>query len=449
MARAVLQDPACSAFTTVQIWEEARRRADAATTTTERVLDDLEAFCVTTSGVEHTFSYAQWSHDARRSWLSGSSQEDELKILADCRVPSDWPELCEIARQVWQRCNYGTPRISGPTRAPRRDCGVKKRRAEDLMADDDAAPTTETSFIKKRRRDVSTATADADPDLMATVASAMQSSELPSRSELAAWTASHQKELSFLKTKKFNALVDALLTGEVDPDSLSTPVLRLCVVEALRRDRAAKPLLRRAPRHDGPAPLHQAKVFVEPSVAEAVGGRIVSRALEYNGAVRTENRSQAKFFVVPDAQQMFEDNQRTSCAVGLLGGYCCDIRYLCSGGDDGVCLAYRRFGATRKMVYFSDAFRARFDELTKLVSDCTSGWRVLGTDDFDRMKRVFKGNRCAELLVFVGSPEHKQRSRPDSKFKDVKYCLTERLGRAFVSQTDRRRSKLGYCESQS
>ena len=119
----------------------------------QKILVKLAAFCPSSSGVEQSFSLAQWTLDARRAWLSQGLEGDELKVVCDQRT-SDFQtgreSLLAGAQRIWARC-YGVPRASGPnarasTQAPKRPM----------------QQGTEAAFLKRRRAETAQAAAGDD-----------------------------------------------------------------------------------------------------------------------------------------------------------------------------------------------------------------------------------------------------------------------------------------------
>ncbi len=103
--RSFAEHPQYQGLQRVDLWERAVAAAKSpaeASKNVSKVTDELAAFSLTTSGVEQAFTFAQWSNEARRSWMTSSLEENELKIVADCRDPADWPELLELFKRSGQ-----------------------------------------------------------------------------------------------------------------------------------------------------------------------------------------------------------------------------------------------------------------------------------------------------------------------------------------------------------
>ena len=98
----------------------------------ERVGISVAAFGGSSSGVGQSFSIANWALEGRRSWLSDTLENDELKLIVDKRDAAEEEELFEIAQSIWCRCKFWISRASGPIRsldgagrADRQDRGAK------------------------------------------------------------------------------------------------------------------------------------------------------------------------------------------------------------------------------------------------------------------------------------------------------------------------------------
>ena len=148
------------------IWSKACREWGGAAAL-QKILVKLAAFCPSSSGVEQSFSLAQWTLDARRAWLSQGLEGDELKVVCDQRTSDTNKSLLAGAQRVWARC-YGVPRASGPnarasTKAPKRPM----------------QEGTEAAFLKRRRAETAQAAAGDD------VAALQASGELALRSSSA------------------------------------------------------------------------------------------------------------------------------------------------------------------------------------------------------------------------------------------------------------------------
>ena len=183
--RSLARSPQHRDTASVDLWEVVTAAAISPAEPFQNLLginEKLAAFSVTTAGVEQAFTFAQLAHEARRSWMTDSLAENELKILADCRDPGEWPTLLDIARKVWTQCRFGIPRASGPGRKPRKDHGIKRQ--------SEPAPDTEAGFIHKRRLLVSEAKAR-NPDLMHGV----RSSRALSRASVAEWSVGQDEGL--------------------------------------------------------------------------------------------------------------------------------------------------------------------------------------------------------------------------------------------------------------
>ncbi len=431
LVKALAASPHHAGLGGVELWEAAIVATEGAFSNVLKVDDEVAAFSVTTSGVEQTFTHAQWSHEARRSWMSSSLAENELKIIADCREPSAWPELLARARDVWTKMRYGTPRASGPGRRARKDLGTK-RRAE-------PAAETEAGFLHKRRRLVSDAVA-ARPDFLPGI----ESRVALKRSDAADWTTGHEKEIRFVLGKRFDALVDSVMTGEVDASSLPTEVLRVVVLEEQRRRAKQRKLSSEPAPHVGPRRLAGAKVFVEPAVmapGSPADEAVISAALLANRALRTMDRNDADFFIVSDPTKVLQNHQRTSWACGLRGGYAANVQFLCSGGGQGVCLGFRQFGATRKYIYMSAGFQANYGPLCGIIRGCAK-WHELDDAGFTRMWGALGvAKRRSEFVVLVSKAEM---SHPVGILAGNNRLMDEELGRVFVASISASRCKRGF-----
>ena len=127
------------------------------------------------------------------------------------------------------------------------------------------------------------------------------------RSGAADWTANQDKEIKFVAGKRFDALVDAVVTtGEVDAHTLPTELLRIIVAEAKRRQKAAMSLSKTPKPHAGPRGLLGANVLVEPSVINTgvADDDAITQALHANGALRTMDRADAHVYIVADPTKM-------------------------------------------------------------------------------------------------------------------------------------------------
>ena len=179
-------------------------------------------FCPSTSGVEQKFSKASLRFTSRQEAASTESEEMYLKVCLDF-PERDATAICNNAQQVWKHC-YGQHRIFQRRMATRLDKGTKRKASE-------AELPTEKSFLAKRR----SATKNA---VSAAVSAASAASAAPAESAVSVghapgpdWSDSHEKELSFLRKKCHDKVLDAFAEKCLLPCE-STP--------AVQADAAAK-----------------------------------------------------------------------------------------------------------------------------------------------------------------------------------------------------------------
>ncbi len=299
---------------------------------TRRILRSVEGFGGSSSGVEQAFSIAQWALEGRKSWLSGNLENDHLVLICD-RDNYTEKELAKKAQEIWVQCGYGRPGASGLTgigaapgtgREARRDAGVKRPQPLD-------APT-EAGFIKRRRAELAEATArDADAFAQARGQAPLPRGPLP-------WSDAHKQEARFALEKRFDGLIDALISGEVSVDSLTPELAAIAVAELRRRAKAGRGKTRgRITRRNVPlvSTLRRAHIFVAADVCSFLGSSMVDEAIGANDAFRCANMVAANVFVVGD---VLAPGQRISWHCGLAGGYLIDKAFLCSGGKNGLAI---------------------------------------------------------------------------------------------------------------
>ena len=68
-----------------------------------RILVSVAAFGGSSSGVEQAFSMTNWALEGRRSWMSGSFQNNELKLIVDRRNNLEDSDIISRAQKIWVR----------------------------------------------------------------------------------------------------------------------------------------------------------------------------------------------------------------------------------------------------------------------------------------------------------------------------------------------------------
>ncbi len=258
----------------------------------------------------------------------------------------------------------------------------------------------------------------------------------------APWTEGHKAERAFNRGKEFDRLVDNVLSGSVDPATLSRDVLELVVREAQRRQARRGKLKRKTfKKSKALAPSH-CNVFVERDVQSAMGDFVLQQATTTLPCTLAD-RQTAKIFVMSDPLQL---SQRTSWAVGLCGGLACDSAYLCSNGAQGIAVQYRAFGRSRRTVHLSDGFKDAFPALLPIIQACAANWNLVDAATLTRLKRICTGARRSELLVMVSSAEWPAVSRPPL-LQIMKYVFNEQLARQFILQPLPLVSQTGTCDN--
>ena len=136
------------------------------------------AFGISTSGVEQKFSLAALKFNCRQLSAAACNEDMFLKVVLD--LPNrDLNKIIDSAQRIWLEI-FGRPVVK---KGPRIDKGVKRPRA--------VAKGGEAEFIRQRRKAARLAVSD-------TVAGDSTREVGPGSN----WSATHQKELAFLKNKQ-------------------------------------------------------------------------------------------------------------------------------------------------------------------------------------------------------------------------------------------------------
>ena len=76
-------------MTEPESWQKAVCEGGAVCSVLPRILVSTAAFGGSSSGVEQAFSLVNWALEGRRSWMSGTVLNNELKLLVDQRASED------------------------------------------------------------------------------------------------------------------------------------------------------------------------------------------------------------------------------------------------------------------------------------------------------------------------------------------------------------------------
>ena len=259
------------------------------------------------------------------------------------------------------------------------------------------------------------------------------------RSSDVAWTQGHEAKRNFNVQKQFDKLVDSVLNGAFDSKDLPTEWLELVVLEAQRRREQRIRSFKRptALRRTVALKPRNLRVFVDPAVISKIGGDLIARTCRLQSC-RLAARERANLFVVPGPVKL---GQRTTWACGLSGGLACEAEYFMSDGQQGLAVAHGDYGASKRMIHTTAAFRTSFPNLLPLMEGCAERWRFVDEDVVRRVKNTFSGPRANGLFVLVCAGEWPLHVR-NPLFSNFKIVLTEEMARTLILQPDPSRSQL-------
>lgn len=172
------------------------------------VLQDYCTFVASSSGVEQSFTKAQWAFTDRQGGALESTEEKTLKLVLDNDIdegPLNVTKTCELARRVWAKVHPSMERAS--PHHPRLDAGIKRS----------TQPTSEIAFLRIRRKPMPVSEIEGPCDV--------EHAGDPDR----VWDANHQKELDFTRAKaekrKLQACFEDLLLPDEKSEALQAAVL--------------------------------------------------------------------------------------------------------------------------------------------------------------------------------------------------------------------------------
>lgn len=162
------------------------------------VLQDYCTFLASSSGVEQSFTKAQWAFTDRQGSAFESTEEIVLKLVLDDEDPTETANTRELARHVWAKVYTSMERAS--PKQQRLDAGTKRH---------STTSTSEIAFLRLRRKPLGAST-PGEPGRV-------EDAGDPNR----VWDAKHQKELDFVAAKTQKRKRQACFENLLLPDEKS------------------------------------------------------------------------------------------------------------------------------------------------------------------------------------------------------------------------------------
>ena len=377
---------------------------------------------LSSSGVERTFHLQRKRGALHLSGTDDSAVDDATEMYEIVALNAvEQNDICENAVNLW-KLHYGAPRLSGVARRPRSDKGVHKRAATSASSD----KPSEASWIKKRRLDVHHEASKAGMNAGISADEDM-------------WTASHSKELDFVANKYANRLLDQVLNGDRLPDGLpdeTISYLNTVMDTRVKRDQQYTRRMqnqRQSQQRPRPVVMEGRYMFL---CSDIDSDALRKSLLQQNRIV--ECAQHADTIVVSDLTCIPINAEFAAC---LVGGCVCTVPFAMS--CDGASHVYRPALASRRLIFFTDAFLTETPELSVLIMDMCARFTGRCSWRFTHDELYFLQRALREPTVAVAFIAASDKAKP--VWRSMKQAFVAQEALRFFRRLDMAQCTSGVC----
>lgn len=429
IARNICCTRACSSH---EAWREALRQRSRYTQThpQDALMVVMQRFCgwsCSTSGVEQHFSKMDRTHRFRVR-CSERVESDSVRFLGAELIP---PQRCtafaQRCRALWKQ-HFGEVRCR---REDRSDKGLRKPSSQLKPAS-----SSEAGWLRKRREDVSLAVA---------AGQGQQQLDVPNK-----WSEDHERELEYQVKKRRKRQVDAALNGQLCEDQVDENLLGEMAKQLESSKKQDAEHARRARRLEKKTLMAESvkweelsgmKAYIQSMEPEILRAE-ARRSLLEKGLIITENRLEAKMFVVVD---VLEPGLRNKWSAVLAGALLVSVRRLLHGS--GPFIKYKPALRIPQEVWMSDNFRSAHPDIAALIQQAStspgSRWSMVAGDVENFREHVLvrepaRGLRRSSVvagLVTKDELKHLAEALPANTRLHVKADLLNRICRMDLSHS--------------
>jgi len=329
----------------------------------------------TSSEVERGFAAIRRLLGKHRDQLTDVRQSEIIKVAID--IPQSMhKEVIHGARKLWLQL-WGCERLAGKAqrtnfRAPQSATDLKGKKL------------TETGFLRRRRAAVQAGVLLHGKDKSITRAGVLDEAKIMSS---AMWTDQQQTAEDNLRGRQATSLAQAAMGDNVLMSSEKTPaVMKEVSAEKLRRAQLDREHDRDRRRVQGKLACLRADVQGLPThfscnlLADDLA-KCTAKLRRADLNMDSARRHEAIVFVVPDVSVPGYHIALTTC---ICGGLVVNPAYFLANSAAGVAMSYKPASLSRRKIYLTPAFCARYPPLVETFDKCvvSAKWaRVLNADD--------------------------------------------------------------------
>ena len=348
-----------------------------------KALQDYFVFTASSSGVEQSFTKAQWAFTDRQGSALAETELTILKLVLDSNRDED-RSTCKVARKIFGRL-FGMER---ERKQPRIDQGCPRAKPSNTSS-------TEAAFLRCRRQKLPQATAPAQ--------TADHDYDIGQ-----AWNENHDGEAAFAARKLEKRRRQAMRENLLLPSERSAELEQATQVEIAKQTTDARTrerdLKRRKERSSGAKFsvewLRGKTVLVDPNCGQDMAA--VQHAARGHGLRLVDRLGLARVIV---QASLVSPARLHKCFAILSGCFVVVPATLTSPSPHACCMKYKAAMGKPRKIYVSDEFRQQNEPIWRLISAthrslrCHSKWVFLDRAAYLRARQQNRKSKTIVALV--------------------------------------------------